>query len=242
MAAVAVRWLEQTTADVPAAGDWLSAREADRLDGMRFARRRADWVLGRWTAKQAVATYMEVPGNLRALAAIEIRAAPSGAPEAFLANEAAPVTISLSHRAGRAACAVAPRGTALGCDLEIVEPHSDAFIADYFTAEEQALVAQALPEDRSPLLALLWSAKESTLKALCVGLRRDTRCVIVTPSEALRGGGSAWCPLQVHEVDGTVFHGWGQRADGLIRTLVAAPPPCRPVVLTAAPASPSSAR
>lgn len=238
MAAVAVHWLEQTTADVPAAGDWLSAREADRLESIRLARRRADWLLGRWTAKQAVAACL----HIQALGTIEIRAAPSGAPEVFLANEAAPVTISLSHRAGRAACAVAAPGTALGCDLEIIEPHSDAFIADYFTAEEQALVAQALPDDRSPLLALLWSAKESALKALGVGLRLDTRCVIVTPSEALRRGGSAWCPLQVHEVDGTVFHGWGQRADGLIRTLVAAPPPCRPVVLTALPASPPSAR
>ena len=32
-----VCWLEQTAADVPAADDWLSAGEAERLSGMRFA-------------------------------------------------------------------------------------------------------------------------------------------------------------------------------------------------------------
>jgi len=31
----------------------------------------------------------------------------------------------------------------IGCDLEVVEPRSDAFVADYFTSEEQALIARA---------------------------------------------------------------------------------------------------
>ena len=50
-------WLEQTYADVPAENDWLSANEAVRLNTMRFARRRSDWRLGRWTAKNALALY-----------------------------------------------------------------------------------------------------------------------------------------------------------------------------------------
>ena len=83
-------------------------------------------------------------------------------------------------------------GAELGCDLEIVEPRSDAFIADYFTAEEQALIERTSAADRSLLLALLWSAKESALKALRAGLRLDTRSVIVRPVAApLHGDGRA---------------------------------------------------
>lgn len=37
----------------------------------------------------------------------------------------------------------------LGCDLELIEPHSDALVADYFTADEQAMVARTLAADLS---------------------------------------------------------------------------------------------
>ena len=75
---------------------------------MRFAKRQADWRLGRWTAKNAVAAYLNLPSDPQALTDIEIRPAPSGAPEVFIADQPARVTISLSHRAGVAACAVTP--------------------------------------------------------------------------------------------------------------------------------------
>ncbi len=52
---------------------------------------------------------------------------------------------------------------------------SDAFVADYFAPEEQTLIAHSSPADRELMLALLWSAKESALKALREGLRLDTR-------------------------------------------------------------------
>ena len=79
-----VYWLEQTEADVPAENDWLSANEAVCLNGMRFAKRRADWRLGRWTAKRALSVYLDVPAHPQVFKKIEIRPAPSGAPEVFL--------------------------------------------------------------------------------------------------------------------------------------------------------------
>ena len=144
-------------------------------------KRRADWRLGRWTAKRALSVYLDVPAHPHVFRKMEIRAAPSGAPEAFFDSQPAAVTISLSHRAGIAVCAVAMSGVKMGCDLEIVEPRSDAFVADYFTLEEQALIAHASAADRHRLLALLWSGKESALKALHEGLRLDTRSVVVIP-------------------------------------------------------------
>lgn len=226
-----VYWLEQTDADVPTENDWLSANESACLKGMRFAKRRADWRLGRWTAKQALSVCLDLPAHPRIFKKMEIRPAQSGAPEAFFVNQPAGVTISLSHRTGVAACALAMSDAEMGCDLERVEPRSDAFVADYFTSEEQALVARASASDRPRLLALLWSAKESALKALGTGLRLDTRCVVVDPFDAsfdLNG----WSPLRVRYTGGAVFHGWWQLADTLVRTVVASPCPKSPIPLT----------
>jgi 4'-phosphopantetheinyl transferase len=247
-----VYWLEQTEAEVPVSNDWLSVNEATCLSRLRFAKRRADWRLGRWTAKRALTAHLGLSTNSRALADLEIRPAPSGAPEAFLAARPAGVAISLSHRAGTALCFIAPSATALGCDLEMIEPHSDAFLADYFTPEEQALVARVPAADRPWLLAVLWSGKESALKALRAGLRLDTRCVTVSlgnvmPSSREDQGlpmahpvltfppsteRSSWSPLEVRYAGGQVFHGWWGQLGSLVSTLVSNPSPTLPTLLT----------
>jgi len=197
---------------------------------MRFAKRRDSWRLGRWTAKRALASYLNLPAHPLVLRRIEIRSAPSGAPEGFLADKPAVVTISLSHRAGRAVCAVAPAGVEMGCDLEAIEPHGDAFLSDYFTAEEQTLVARAPASDRARLLTLLWSGKESALKALGTGLRLDTRSVIVSPDdESFDFNG--WSRLQVRYTGGRIFYGWWQHIDDIMRTVVANSPPESPIPL-----------
>jgi len=233
-----VYWLEQTLADVPAENQWLSAGESLSLGRMRFARRRNDWRLGRWTAKRALAASLNLPCDPLALANIEIRAAASGAPEVFLFNQTAPVTISLSHRAGTAMCAVALSGPCIGCDLEMIEPRSNAFIADYLTAREQTLVERTLEGERPLLVTLLWSAKESALKALHTGLRLDTNCMDVSFIDGLpphtehsrRGpplgpmpdvGPDEWRPLHVRYSGEQVFCGWWRHAGGMVRTLVA---------------------
>jgi 4'-phosphopantetheinyl transferase len=238
-----ISWLEQTEVDVSTENQWLSTEERICLSGMRFAKRRADWRLGRWTAKHAVAACLNMSIDIRPLANIEILAAPSGAPEVFLQGRPAEVAISLSHRDGTALCTVAPAGTSFGCDLETIEPRSDAFVADYFTASEKALIART-PVDHQPLLvALVWSAKESALKALHLGLRLDTRCVCVCvcPADPLpqtsgkewqhlcpgtvASNSDGWHPLSVHCSDGPVFGGWWRSQDQLVRTIVSDLPP-----------------
>ena len=219
-----VYWLEQTEADLPPDNAWLSLEEARQMDRLRFAKRRADWRLGRWTAKRAVALCLGIPEQPRELAEIEILAAPSGAPEVVLdvqlaTNFAIPLVaprISLSHSCDRAVCAVALSGAALGCDLEEIAPRSDAFVADFFTAQEQATVARSSPADRPRISTLIWSAKESSLKALHTGLRLDTRSLIVTAGESF----CEWQTLRVHHRDGQIFLGWWQEAEGFVRTIV----------------------
>ena len=225
-----VYWLEQAETDVTSDNLWLSDRETLCLGAFRVPKRRADWRLGRWTAKRAVAAYLNMFSQPDLLARIEIRPAPSGAPEVFWDNHLAGVTISLSHSAGRALAAVAQTGVRLGCDLEVIEARSDSFITDYFTSEEQGLVARAAAGDNARLATLLWSSKESALKALHEGLRLDTRSVIVS-LEATSPEPNGWSPFWVRHISGQTFYGWWQHEGGMLRTLVAHPAPALPVSL-----------
>jgi len=247
-----VYWLEQTLADVPNDNAWLNPGEANRLRLMRFPKRRADWILGRWTAKNAVAIFLDIPPEPRLLSEIEIRPARSGAPEVFLGDDLALIQISISHRDGVAACAFTRSSALLGCDIELVEPHSDAFVADYFAEEEQAFLTQAAHPERLLLQSLFWSAKESALKALREGLRLDPRQMIVSlqdssewPNGNMRGSvsrpslsartllpGEAWKELQVRNVSGQIFKGWWSQTGDLLRTILALPAPGRPTFLT----------
>ncbi len=230
-----IYWLEQSEADVPPGDEWLHRAEITRLSSMRFPKRRTEWRLGRWTAKRAVASYLGLQPVW--LPDLQIRAADSGAPEVFILDKQAAIHISISHRGGRAVCALATDNAALGCDLELVEPRSQAFAADYFTAEEQALVAEADAPDRFRILALLWSAKESALKALGEGLRLDTFSVAVSIADGLshlKDTGGRWHPLHVRYTGGEIFRGWWQQTGNLLRTVAAAPPPAVPILLNAA--------
>jgi 4'-phosphopantetheinyl transferase len=221
-----IYWLEQTELDVPPNNDWLSPHETNCLAALRFLKRRSDWRLGRWTAKQALAAYLKLPTNLPSLTNLEVRAASSGAPEVFLYGQPSGIAISLSHRAGTALCTVGP-GRNFGCDLELVEPHSAAFVDDYFTAEERALIVDTPLSDRPLLLALLWSGKESALKALRVGLRVDTRCMSVSPNltvPATAADSRTWRPLRVRYSPPQNFSGWWRLETDLVRTVVSDAP------------------
>jgi 4'-phosphopantetheinyl transferase len=165
-------WLQKTICEVPSDNnDWLSANEQDYLHSLRVTNRSQDWRLGRWAAKSAVASYLRWDWNR--INEIEILSATSGAPEAHLPCGDAP-TISISHRGGIAMCSVGPKDSVLGCDLELIETRSDTFMRDYFTEGEFALVQQLSAAARSLFANLIWSAKESTLKALHEGLRIPT--------------------------------------------------------------------
>ena len=218
MSAITIHWLEQRETDLPDGNDWLSASELIRLGTLRFPKRRSDWLLGRWTAKLAVSGYLGRSTSQEALRVVEIHPAESGAPLVFVAGEPASVSISISHRDGVAMCAVGPQDTKLGCDLELIEAHSEAFIRDYFTEEEQRAIQAASEEDRHRMATLMWSAKESALKALGVGLRADTRSVGICL--AGKSAGLSSNVLRVHVNDDLSFEGWWKQSGQLIRTLV----------------------
>lgn len=227
-----IYWLARNAGGVPPEDAWLSGRERSVLAGLRIPKRRADWRLGRWTAKLAIAAHRGLAPLTETLAAIEVRPAPSGAPTAFVHGAPSGLALSLSHSHGIGFCALAAAGTALGCDVERVEPRSPEFLADFFTGAEQEFIERAPAADGPRLSTLLWSAKESALKALECGLRADTRSVAALLLDlfvVLPAGG--WRRLTVRSGGGRAFHGWWQECGGSVFTLVGSPPPEQPISL-----------
>ncbi len=222
-------WLAHGEQDVPTSFEWLSVHELDHLNSIRFTKRRSEYLTRRWTAKQAIATVLDIERSLAQLTRIEVRHRDSGAPYVHLDGEKAPVDVSMSDRAGWAVCLVGPPGSAasgtLGIDLEVVEPRSDGFVNDFFTRDESRYV-QALPnlDDRHEAANLIWSAKEAALKVQQVGLRADTRTVEVTFGSATRSDG--WSAMTVTGRDRSM-PGWWRR-DGVFLLTIAFDAPAEP--------------
>ena len=219
-----VGWLTRGLADLPGHDGWLSEREREVLSTLRVDKRRSDWRLGRWAAKSAVASWQQVP-----LAAVEVLAAEDGAPEALIDGGEAPVALSLSHRAGRALAAVGDAPATLGCDLELLEARSPAFVREWLRPAERELVC-GLSGERQDLAAnLVWSAKEAVTKARREELRLNIRQATVEPGR-LTGSAGPWERLRVAWEDGPTELGWWRREPGWVMAVVGDPAPEAPPV------------
>ncbi|MGA2321081.1 MAG: 4'-phosphopantetheinyl transferase superfamily protein [Solirubrobacteraceae bacterium] len=223
-------WLSRCLADVPAGEKWLGTAERRVLAELRLERRRSDWRLGRWTAKVAVGTWLSVAPER-----VEILAAPDGAPEAWLDEERARVSVSLSHRAGRSLAVVGDAPNVVGCDLELVEPRSDAFVREWLTPAEQDMLAACGEGERARLANLLWTGKEAAAKVRREGLRLDVRHALVTPADAGAPAGvraGAWRTLRVDWGDGSAATaGWWRGEPGCVMAIAGEPPPGPPRLL-----------
>jgi 4'-phosphopantetheinyl transferase len=208
---------------------WLSPAEQQRT--FKAEKRRRDWLLGRWTAKNLVQRYLaQTTGETPALDEIFIGADADGAPYASCEGREAscegrlPVSLSISHSHGTAFCGLvetplaqrcegqedrpsplAPRPS-LGCDLELIEPREGNFRDNFFTAEEVAAVRALREQDAAQddiLTTAIWSGKEAVLKALREGLRIDTRRITCL-FDAFAAPPQEWTPFTVNVDDGLV--------------------------------------
>lgn len=209
-----LRWLVQPIEDQPeivagyAPAGLLSPDEANRLARFTVVKRRRDWLLGRWTAKQLLQAHIhQLSGDTFPLDQLVIGVSEGGAP--YVAHTAAsadylPLSLSISHSHGLAFCALyapEPNTAALGsvppqigADVECIEARDAGFVTDFFTPGEIVRQAAAPPELHDTLVTTVWSAKEATLKALQCGLRADTRGV---ECELAPGLPVAWTPFAV---------------------------------------------
>jgi 4'-phosphopantetheinyl transferase len=226
-----VYWILQNRSDVPADGDWLSIQEKSILNEMQFPRRQDEWKLGRWTAKQLIHSYLKtIDSRTHHLCELEILAAEDGSPQVFIQNKHFPIKLSLSHRANRAFCVLDPFAREVGCDLEVIEERSDEFISDYFTFEEKLKVIIASGSDKSLFTNLIWSAKESALKALHQGLKSDTRSVIIQFSDL--NNKENWNRLKTRSSEfGRELFGWWKVIDGFVLTIMTDDPTAVPLIM-----------
>lgn len=198
---------------------FLSAAELERLAGMRFAKRRTEWLAGRRTAKRLLQACEPRLKNI-VLRDITIANLPEGAPVVMAGGQVIPGSISLSHRNQRVLAAWTPdAAVSLGADLEWIEPRAPVFVEDYFTQAEAAAVEGFKPAERDQLVTTIWSAKEAALKALGVGLRVDTRQVEVI---CLPGGQTGqWARLDLSSplANGSTWYGFWRREGRFILTL-----------------------
>ena len=232
---ISVKWLSCSLREVPKHSDWLLPAERRTADGLRVRKRQDDWRLGRWTAKAALrAAWPSLYDGLPAPHDLEIVAAADGAPELAsrwlrTGSHNSWPTFSLSHSGGIGLCAVAPAEARIGCDVERLETRSNALIRDFFTETEQSVCRTGRPEQQTLAANLIWSAKESALKALRTGLRADTRSVEVH-WESGRDA-SAWSALTVKRQEREPLFGWWRASRDFVLTVVASPRPAPPVEL-----------
>jgi 4'-phosphopantetheinyl transferase len=222
-------WLAGGEHEIPVSREWLTAAEAARAAAMPFTKRRQEFLLRRWVCKKAVAGVTGLPVEPPDVARIDVTTLPTGAPSVLVDGDEVGLDVSLSDRAGWAVCVLGRGLGRLGCDLEVVEPRSPGFVTDFLTAREQKYVAAQPPVDRNRAANLIWSAKESALKVLQTGLRRDTRSVEVVVEDHPREDG--WFRLEVCTVEGEVFPGWWRRAGSFLLTVAAEAPLPTPTVL-----------
>jgi 4'-phosphopantetheinyl transferase len=242
-----IHWLLQSLDDCPeilrsdATPAWLSPAEQQRT--FKAEKRRRDWLLGRWTAKNLVQRYLaQSTGATPALDAIYIGADADGAPYASCEGRGARgegrllVSLSISHSHGMAFCGLvaleSPLATrpSLGCDLELIEPREGNFLDNFFTAAEVAAVqaVRAVREREAAqgdiLTTAIWSGKEAVLKALREGLRIDTRRITCRFDE-FAAAPQNWTPFAVIVDEGLAAHfpgkwsGWWRIKDRFALTM-----------------------
>ncbi len=180
--------------------DLLSPREEKMLARLGHAPRRRKWLLGRTAAKRLVRDMLgeeQVPEK-----EISVLNQPSGEPFVLLEGKGGwEYPISISHRS-EVGMAAAPleRTARIGADVETVEPRDPALVRQFYT-EGEAQVVEAAGRDRDESVARIWSAKEAVLKLLGLGLRLDTRGVLVNlAGEAFAGCPEGWQPVGVRVV------------------------------------------
>jgi hypothetical protein len=169
----------------------LSPREEAILAGLMLWPRRRKWLLGRWAAKRLLGE-LAAEGNSFVGGLLGTPSLDEGwRSEVSILNDESGVpyvdrqgqgrlrlSLSISHRGDWGLVAVAlVSGACIGADIETVQPRDPALVRQFFSDSEADCVAGGGDVDRT--VARIWSAKEAVLKAMGIGLRHDTRDIVV---------------------------------------------------------------
>ena len=136
-------------------------------------KRREEWVLGRFAAKEAARDWIAAHYGLQlANADIEVTTDEAGAPSLRcpLVGDRPLPSISLAHSHGHAVACAVPPGLTVGIDYQGLERvRFEDVVSGAIAPAEQALLPSASPQ-RDAAVVAFWAAKEATAKARRTGL------------------------------------------------------------------------
>ncbi|MBL8994592.1 MAG: 4'-phosphopantetheinyl transferase superfamily protein, partial [Spirochaetia bacterium] len=161
-------WLCLTSDDCfeslePSAAEFLHPKELEKFRGLAIAKRRASFLLGRYSLKKAAGAFLGV-ANFKAL---EIRSAILEYP-ILKYPEAEIPDLTLSH-ADRIGGAIAfQAGHVMGLDVEWLNPARKKVFERILTKAEHAHCTR-LPTDDLELFGVYWTFKEALSKAVKCG-------------------------------------------------------------------------
>lgn len=230
-----IHWLIQTADAHPdltqgqPPDNFLTGGEKVVFKNLKVEKRKKDWLLGRWTAKQLLQRVVfQEHGQRLPFEVIAILAGEDGAPRVHIDPASfSPqnnYSISISHAKNTAFCALVKRENwPVGADLEWIESRTPGFAENYFTENEQQFLQQIEPENNDFWLTALWSAKEAAFKAVRQGLRLDTR-QIECRFENLQRDSEDWVPFSMQWRRGANGHyprlqGWLKATEDYVLTL-----------------------
>ena len=201
----------KTLEEVPNELIWLHPQELLVYGKFKIQKRKNDWLLGRWTAKSLFSSNFDINLSLKQ---IEIRANTNRAPDIFVNNRLLQWVVSISHSHSRSLCALANQGEGIGCDIEKIEQRNPSFIRDYYTAKEKEYINHYRNQDQINFVNLLWSAKESVMKVLRLGLSIHPKKIELFESEF---GNAVWNKMQMKYLKtGQKFFGQWKIEDGFV--------------------------
>jgi 4'-phosphopantetheinyl transferase len=163
--------------------DLLQAVDRGRAENARSPRAERDWRVSRALLQQARPVALDQPA------------------------------LSLSHSGGHALVGIAPAGWRIGVDLEAIRARDTGRLAQWCCtdAEQQALAHCADEARRSKAFYLLWTLKESFIKAANLDFPADMRSVGLMP-DAPPGPALDLLADARWEKDGHPWAGWRLRA------------------------------
>jgi 4'-phosphopantetheinyl transferase len=177
-------------------GQCLSPDERQRYDRFRFERDRKRYLVGRGLLRALLGCYLDMtPDQLR------FDYTSFGKPHLALGSARQELQFNLSHSGELLLIAVAA-GRALGIDVEQVRADIDAgaIAARYFSANEQAALAELAGTEQIDAFFDCWTRKEAYIKAKGDGLSLplDQFDVSLKPSQAARLLGTRPDPAEAH--------------------------------------------
>jgi phosphopantetheinyl transferase len=142
---------------------FLSAEEQDYLHGLRYPKRRQEWLGGRLAAKRALLypvspeTFSDLAPRLSILPDAQGKPCPQGTDKA----------LAISHSCGYALALAVTGRRGCGVDLQKISPKISRVVERFAQVHELALLIEQLPcQSMESRLTMLWVAKEALKKSM----------------------------------------------------------------------------